>query len=84
MDGRERAVILGLYLAGVTAYLILVAVHFMNGTLDFDAFKGEYLGAAGLLLALLIKLPPTKNEADAQATSTEHMNVDAENVEVKS
>lgn len=87
MDGRERAIILGLYLTAVSAYLIIVALRFNTGTIDFDTFKGEFMFAAGLFLALLIKLPPTKSEAEATAngsTTTENMKVDAENVEVKS
>jgi hypothetical protein len=89
MDGRERAIILGLYLTGVATYLAIVGYKFAVGVLDFDSFKAEYLGAAGLLLALLIKLPPTQKEAEATAQAAvngptaETVEVTGEEVTVK-
>lgn len=82
MDGRERAIILGLYLSGVLAYLVVITLRFLEAGLDFDSFKGEYLGALALLTALLIKLPPTKSEAEAQANNAETVEVTGEEVNV--
>lgn len=83
MDGRERAIILAIYLGSIAWFMVLTSYKFLFDHLDFDSFKGEYLGAAALLTALLIKLPPTKTEAEAQVNAgTDSMNVQADDVTV--
>lgn len=91
MNGRERAIILGLYLASIAGYIVVVGIKYAAGQLDFDVFKGEYLAAAALLLALMIKLPPTGAEAKATAeaangngtTQVKEMNVASESTTVQ-
>lgn len=67
MDGRERAVILTVLLLAVLAYLGTMIVKFIIGSLEFAEYKGEMAWAILFLSGLLVKLPPTVNEAKATA-----------------
>lgn len=67
MGGRERAIILTVLLLVVAVYIGALVVGFVKGTIDFDQFKGEMAWATLFLSGLLVKLPPTVNEAAATA-----------------
>lgn len=88
MDGRERAVILTVLLVVVIGYVASLVVGYINGTLDFDSYKGEMAWATLFLSGLLVKLPPTVNEAKATAeaaangTKVEEMTVESEQTTV--
>lgn len=83
MQGKERAVILVVLLVVLLAYAASLVARFYSGGLEFDAFKGEMGFLLLFLSGLLVKLPPSTAEAEANApTQVGRMDVDAEELNV--
>lgn len=79
MNGNERLVILAVYLAMIVGVELATIIAFLNGTIDFDRFITQSVIIIGLVGALLVKLPPGKNEGDQTADT---VNVEGEDINV--
>lgn len=72
MGGRERLIILSVLLVIILTWAASIITGLINGVITFEEAKGEIYVVTTLLVGLLVKLPPTKEEAKATAEAAQN------------